>query len=232
MGGCQTGRGAIVAVAIVLAAAAGAAARLLSGNALLHTDLVYYPAKKERIPGADSPENAARSFYLYIDAGMYDEAYEISLEPSWVRSGSQGEGRGEIRFTGWTSREDFVERLNGELGPGGSNIRLGSVRSGQPAPLDRTSAKADDSDRAPTGELLSRVARMEGAFRVTMNGHMLGACSVFRWEKELVVVKSDGRYRVLLDGTRGKRGLFYRTWFEGVEKLADLRSGGNGRGLE
>jgi hypothetical protein len=232
MGASRAWGGTIVAVAAVLAAAAGAAARLLSGNALLHTDLVYSPARKERIPGAGCPEDAARSFYLYVDAGMYGEAYDISLEASWARSGPPGEGRGERRFSGWTSRENFVERLNGELGPGGSNIRLGSVRAGRLEPLDVASAGEDVSDFSRTGELLSRVERLEGAFGVEMNGHMLGACSVFRWKKDLVVVKSDGRYRVLLEGTRGERGLFYRTWFENIEKLADLRGGGNGRGLE
>jgi hypothetical protein len=232
MGDSRASRGAIIALAIVFAAAAGAAARLLSGNALLQTDLVYSPARKERIPGAGSPEDAARSFYLYVDAGMYDEAYDTSLEASWVGSGSQGEGRGEKRFSGWTSKRDFVDRLNVELGPGGSNIRLGSVKANRLGPLDVAIEMVDEPGRSPTGELLSRIERLEGAFRVEMRGHMLGACSVFRWKKDLVVVKSDGRYRVLLDGTRGERGLFYRTWFENVEKLADLRSGGNSRGLE
>jgi hypothetical protein len=159
---------------------------------------------------------------------MYDDAYEISLEPSWGRSGSPGEGRGERRFSGWTAREDFVDRMNRELGPGGSNIRLGSVRAGQ-LEQDGGVSASDESDPAPTGALPPRIDRLEDTYRVAVKGHMLGACSIFRWEKELVVVKYDGRYKVLLDGTRGGRGLFYQSWFENVEKLSDLRGGGKNR---
>jgi hypothetical protein len=227
-------RVAIAAVAVFVAAA-GAASRLLSGNALLHTDLVYSPAQKERIPGAFSPESAARSFYLYVDAGMYDKAYEIILEPARSRSGSPEEGKGSGRFPGWTTLEDFVDRMNKELGPGGTNIRLGSIRAGQPEPFDSvrvSNANIGGSDSAQADTLLSRVTRLEGAYRVAVDGHMLGACSVFRWEKELIVVKSDGQYKVLLDGAKGGPGFSYRSWFENIEKLSDLKGGAHSRVLK
>ncbi len=238
MAATRASRGTIAAVALI-AAAAGAAARLLSGNALLHTDLVYSPAQKEPIPRATSPESAARSFYLYVDAGMYEKAYEISLEPARTKNVSPDEGNGG--FSGWTTREDFVDRMNRELGPGGSHIRLGSVRADASRPFGRTGANVDGSDPAPADEpanapqadtFLYGITRLEGVYRVEVSGHMLGACSVFRWKKDLTVVKSAGKYRVLLDETQGGRGFSYQTWFENLEKLSDLRGGGGNRVLQ
>jgi hypothetical protein len=222
--------GGTIAVAALIAAAA--AARLMSGNALLHTDLVYSPSREERIPGAASPECAAISFYLYIDAGKYGEAYEISLEPTWVKGVSEDEGKGTAVFAGWTTREGFVDRLNRELGPGGSQIRLGSVRAGPPVPFERSDDKYDGSRGAPADAILSGISQLEGLYRVRVSGHMLGACSVFKWRKDLTVVKSAGHYRVLLDGTGGGRGFSYRSWFENIEKLSDLRGGGGSRVLQ
>lgn len=219
----------MIAMAVVFAAAAGAAVRVLSGNAILHTDLVYSPAQKESIPGATNPESTARSFYLYVDGGMYDKAYDVSLEPVLRQGGSYEEKTGLDRFSGWTSREEFVSRMNRELGHGGSGIRLGSIRAGEAALFGGTSARGTEPDRADT--LLSRIAELEGAYRVPVSGHLLGACSVFNWKKDLTVVKTAGQYKVLLDGTRGARTFSYQSWFENIEKLADLRGGGNDRVL-
>jgi hypothetical protein len=201
----------IVAIAVVLVAVAGAAVRVLSGNALLHTDLVYSPAQKERIPGATSPENAARSFYLYIDSGLYDKAYDISIEPQWNEGVSRGSGFDKV--SGRSSREDFFARMYRELGPGGSGIRLGGIRAGEAEPVDDFSA----------------IERLEGVYRVRVSGHMLGACSVFRWKKDLTVLKTAGQYKVLLDGRTGALPFSYRSWFENIEKISDLRVGGKSR---
>jgi hypothetical protein len=212
---------AALAAVLITAAGAGAAVRILKGNSLLQTDLVYSPARKERFPGTKDPESTARSFYMYLDDGLYEKAYDISLEPA--RSGGDGPGGGA--YSGWTSRDDFVARMNRELGSGGSGIRLGNIRAGKAEPIAVEECGFGASNPTPGATHLASVAPPEGAYRVKVSGHMLGACSVFRWGKNVTVLKTGGQYRVLLDELPGEGNLSYRSWFENVEKVADLRGG-------
>jgi hypothetical protein len=223
-------RGAL-AVIVISVAAAGAVVRILSGNAVLHTDLVYSPVQKESIPGAKSPESTAKSFYMYIDSGQYDEAYDISLEPEWGQGTVSYDGEVRVdfsRFSGWTSREAFVERMKRELEPNGSGIRLNNIQVGDAEPTGDAVAYAGvraDAQADPGFPWFS-IAHLEGTYRVPVSGHMLGACSIFRWEKNLTVVEIAGKYRVLLDGTKGARAFFYQSWFENIKKLRNIRVGG------
>jgi hypothetical protein len=63
---------------------AGAGVRLLGGDALVSTSLVYARNAPEEIPGNRTPEDAVRSFYLMLDRGLYEEAWAVSVEPDWA----------------------------------------------------------------------------------------------------------------------------------------------------
>lgn len=194
---------------------AGAVVRLLSGEALISTTLVYAKSTPEEIPGNRAPEDAVRSFYLMLDRGMYEEAWAITVEPDWA-------GRAYVPYkeavspgpapAAPTPREQFVQRLNAELGHGGIWLKLHGVearRLTEPGP--------------PSMELPVEGLEAESACRVRADGRLLGACTIFSWTKELEVVEVDGRYRVLLEGTKSSGALFYQEWFTNVERIGTLR---------
>ena len=203
------------AVLFMAAGVTGASVRFLGKIPLVHTDTVYSPAREERIPGADDPESAAKSFYMYLDRGCYEKAYDTALEPAPPREAGGEGGRPPER----TPKDEFVSRMNSELGPGGAGIRLGNIRAKKAGRL----AGGDGSAGTRAGASPPSETCSEGACRVAVNGHMLGACSIFRWEKTVTVLKRGGKYRVLLDAPAGGKAPSYRAWFENVEKIADLR---------
>lgn len=197
--------------------AAGVFIRLLSGSSVLHTDLVYSPGRKEKPPGSRTPADAVKSFYLYLKSGDYEKAWEISLEPDWADRGGGVEFRDEVsgsgrQFSGWTGKEAFVQRMKAELGPFGSKINLRAVEAEIIGVLDA----------APFAEAYG-FDKLENAFMVKAWGNLLGACSVFRWEKELVVLEVGKRYRVLLGGTKPKNSWFYQSWFSNLTMVGTLR---------
>ena len=85
-------------------------------------------------PGTETPLDTAVSFYMYIDSGDYDKAWETALEPDWISEGTDVTYFDEVEpgkgaFQGWTKKEDFVERLNEEIGKRGGKIRLSNLES-------------------------------------------------------------------------------------------------------
>jgi hypothetical protein len=207
-----------LAVPIGLLVLAGAAARLLGGDALISTTLVYARSIPEEIPGTATPEDAVRSFYLMLDRGLYEEAWAIVAEPDWARQSyvpykeavTPGPGPATP-----TPKEQFVQRLNSELGYGGVWLKLHGVE-----------ARKVTEPGPPTARLPVTGLEADSACRVRADGCLLGACTIFSWTKELEVVEVDGRYRVLLEGTKRPSALFYQEWFTNVERIGTLRAVG------
>jgi hypothetical protein len=208
--------GYLLALLPVVLFLGGAAARLAGGDALISTTLVYARSVPEEIPGTRTPEDTVRSFYLMLDRGLYEDAWAIAVEPDWA-------GRAYVPYreevtpgagaTAPTPREQFVRRLNSELGYGGVWLKLHGVaarRVGDPTP--------------PPAALPIAGMNAESAVRVRADGRLLGACTIFGWTKELEVLRVEGGYRVLLEGTKRPSGLFYQEWFTNVEKIGTLRA--------
>jgi hypothetical protein len=199
---------------ILGALALGAGLRAVGGVPLLRGDLVLAPRASG--PAGGTPEAAAASFYAFIQQGRYDEAWEVSLEPAWpdARGATYvAEVRAGPAATGWTARADFVSRCDSELGAG---LKLNGVQAVPlPSPPDTPEARA-------AGALGSGV-RLYG---VHASGHMLGACLIYRWDKDLTVAEVGGRYRVVLPGAKGARATFHEAWFSNVSLIGSLRASG------
>jgi hypothetical protein len=172
---------------------------------------VYSPGLRTTFPGTKTPENTARSFYLYIDRGAYDRAWELSLEPDWT-----GGIRDELffrevsedpeGFSGWTSKNHFMERMRWELGEGGTGITLKSVEAKILRSIDtETLARTYDIDG------------LEKAYLLEVTGRLLGSCSLLRFNTNLVVLVIHGENRVLLSGTKKKDTYYYHSWFSEIE---------------
>jgi hypothetical protein len=185
--------------------------RIVGRNRIILLDLVYSPGLRITFPGTKTPENTARSFYLYIDRGEYGSAWELSLEPDWT-----GGDRDELffreisedpeRFSGWTSKNRFIERMRWELGEGGTGITLKSVEAKILRSIDtETLARAYDIDG------------IEKAYLLEVTGRLLGSCSLLRFRTNLVVLVIRGENRVLLSGTKKKDTYFYQSWFSEIE---------------
>jgi len=191
--------------------------RLLGGVPIISTDLVYSPGKSQNPTGSKTPEDAVKSFYIFIDNGAYEKAWELSLEPDWKGGAGAYGYREEISssgkaFMGFTGKETFVKRLNEELGNAGSGITLRSIDAEVIEPIDPSIF----------GESYG-LKNVRDAFRVRAKGNILGACTIFRWEKELIVLGFGKGYKVLLSGTKNKNSYFYQSWFSNIERIGDLR---------
>jgi len=205
----------IVVFAAVLVA--GAALRALSGHEIVLTSLIYAPDEKVRYPGSRTPEDTATSFYLSIDNGDYERAYGLILEPRWTdepASYSDAVAAEDSLFLGWTEEEEFLRRLKFEIGPGGSGIKLNSVHA----------YVVEELEAGPYSEAFD-ISGLRSAFRVKVQGSILGACSIFSWKKELTVMQIGRHYRVFLDGSKEANSFYYQSWFTEFEKIGDLRGG-------
>ena len=216
----RTGRVALVATLCAVVLLIGVAFRALSGHHILLTSLVYAPPERIHYPGSRTPEDTVTSFYLSIDKGDYETAFELVLEAKWTEEAASYRDAVVIEdavFFGWTGKQEFLNRLNYEIGPGGSGIKLNSVHA--------ELAEAIDFD--PYARAFD-VKGLRSAFKVHARGSMLGACSIFSWQKELTVLQLGRKYRVFLDGGKDENSLYYQSWFADIEKIGDLRAGSMG----
>jgi hypothetical protein len=196
---------------------AGVLIKILSGSPIFQSNLIYSSGKKVKPPGTDTPWDTAVSFYMFIDSGHYEQAWELALEPDWVSDGSEvsyfdevGPGYGD--FQGWTQKQEFIERLTEEIGKRGKKIRLSNFEAHGVSFIE---SEFEDS--------VLYVKDFETVDKIEVQGHMLGACTIYKWDKELFVVKINGRYRVLLSGVKKSKSLFYQSWFSNLKEHGNIR---------
>jgi len=189
---------------------AGTGVRFLGGNSLFSADIAYKSAGAVAYPGTKTASDTAVTFYMYIDRGQYNNAWEISMEPDFTPSGGPAgfkrtltESAGSVH--GYTDRDEFINRQELELGPKGTWIKLHNIH----------------------GELVDKIFSLPGDTEkhslVRVTGHMLGACTIFSWERLVPVVYTREGYKVLLPGTKQARQFYYQDWFTNINKLFDLR---------
>jgi hypothetical protein len=206
-----------VSVLLLLLLATGVLLRGAGGGPVVFTTLIYAPGLRVEYPGTRTAEDTVKSFYLAVDSGDYGKAYGIILEPDW----SAGEGPAPFReavearpgsIPGWTPEEEFLRRMEDEIGAGGTGITLRSVEA-------RVLEEFDP--RAYAG--IPGVQDIRNGFKVEASGNILGACSIFTWKKELVVLQVGKQYRLLLSGTKNKNGYYYQSWFSEFEQVGAIR---------
>jgi len=196
---------------------AGAFIKLFSGSPLFQSNLIYFSGKTTKPPGTGTPRDTAVSFYMLVDAGDYEQAWEMALEPDWVSEGTAvsyfdevGPGFGD--FQGWTNKADFVERLNEEIGKRGGKIRLSNYE-----------ARAVSFQEKEFEDSMLYLNDFETVDKIEVRGHLLGACTIYKWDKELYVVKMNGKYKVLLSGEKTGRSLYYQSWFSNLYKFGNIK---------
>jgi len=195
----------------------GILVRTLSGNAPISPNLVYSPGIREKIPGTRTPEAAVKSFFLSIDSGDFETAWELLLEPDWTEPGvsvlyRDSVSRDFAHLYGWTEKEDFVKRSKSELGVRGTGVTLNNIEARIKCTLDPKKLSEDYS-----------LDSVKEAYIVEVSGNILGACSIFRWQKELHVLLVGKRYKVLLSGTKPENSFYYQSWFASIERVGDLK---------
>jgi hypothetical protein len=189
----------------------GAFFRVIGGNRVVLSDLIYSPGVKTTFPGTKTPENTARSFYLHIDRGEYDRAWELSLEPDWAGNDTEELFFREVAadpegFSGWTPKKRFIERNSWELGADGSGITLKSVEA-------RILRAIDPHAFAGT----YGIDDLQKAYLLEITGRLLGSCSLLRFKTDLIVLVIHGENRVFLSGAKPKDSYFYQTWFSEIK---------------
>jgi hypothetical protein len=195
------------------ALALGALVRLVSGASVLHTDLVVNgtPAGSRT---TNTPESAVVAFYEQLARGDYEEAWTLSLEPVWRRAGEPSYKEAVLASPApesWLPESRFVARCAEDLGSG---LKLNGI---QAVPL----AAVPENPETRAAAALTN-GRLRG---VHASGQMLGACLIYRWDRDLVVAEIDGTYKVVLPGTRAAKSLYHESWFSNVELVGSLRAG-------
>jgi hypothetical protein len=202
------------ALPVILGAlAVGAVVRALSGTPIFQTDLAA--AVTDGAPAVGTPEAAVVSFYAALAAGDYARAWELSLEPTW--SGAQGATyrdavQASASADGWTTRGRFVSRCSEDIGDG---LRLNGIQAERIAAAPDTAEAQAVTGRSPVG-----------LCGVHASGQMLGACLIYRWDRDLSVAEIDGVYKVVLPGTKAGKAFFHQSWFSNLTLVASLRSAG------
>ena len=118
-----------------------------------------------------------------------------------------------------------MSRLTDELGRGGVWLRLADVQAEEVAGAG--APEAGTHRPAGPGEAVAEAdgpAGSKAAAVVRAQGTLLGACTIFHWEKVLTVTRERGGWRVLLPGTKRANALFYQEWFANVRKVGTLRA--------
>jgi hypothetical protein len=201
----------------------GAAVRFVGGVPMLHTDLVMAPEGNAANAGAagspeltaGSAELATASFYAFLQQGEYEKAWGVALEPEWpgaLEATYMKEVTPAPRATGWTTEADFVRRCAADIGWG---IKLNGIR------IDRLPAPPE----SPEGRAVSALGA-DRLYGVHASGHMLGACLIYRWDRDLVVAEIGGAYKVVLPGTKAARASFHQEWFSNLSFVGSLRAAG------
>jgi hypothetical protein len=210
-------RGLKFGVYLLILLILGIILRILSGNTIVFANLVYSPGSKTVYPGTKTPEDTVKSFYLSIDSGDYEKAFELILEPDWTGNDLAALYRQEVEaapalFLGWTEKERFIGRLEGELGERGNGITMNSIQA-------RVLEALAPEPFVKTYDIQS----LSSVYRVEASGNLLGACTIFSWEKEVTVLQFGKKYRVLLEGTKRKNSFYYQTWFARIERVGNLK---------
>ncbi len=204
----------------------GAAVRLVGGVSLLQTDLLMSPEGTRPEAGsnagaaagaaaAGAPELAAASFYSFLQQGEYKKAWEVSLEPDWAGALTASylkEVAPSPQASGWTTEADFVRRCDSDIGSG---MKLNAVQV----------VRLPSAPETPEGRAVSALGASR-LYGVRASGHMLGACLIYRWERDLVVAEIGGRYRVILPGTKAARASFHQEWLSNLSLVGSLRAAG------
>ena len=191
----------------------GALVRIYAGMPLLHSDLATGGGPSPVTP-AGGAELTVLAFYENLGKGDYAKAWALSLEPAWAAGRSVSYGNEQLQSSsvpGWTSEADFVSRCKDDIGEG---MRLNEIRVERLATLPR-------GQSAPLAVL--KADRLIG---VKASGRMLGACLIYRWDRDLVVAEVGGKYRVVLPGTKPAKSFFHQSWFSNLSLVGSLRAGG------
>ncbi len=146
-------------------------------------------------------------FYRAVDKGRYVEAFQISLENHW----QVGETPTVDRLT---HEDEFVAALDKELGAKGMGLNIVAIQ-----PVTQTVVLRSEIDSAVYPELavldvLPAGAKAAELGRVQLTGTLLGRCSRWNWERDVLVVNLPGQgWRVLLPGVRKAFRPHNADWF-------------------
>ena len=191
----------------------GAAFRLGSSVPLFLTELVYQPPSGGIIPNAKSPESAAKRFYMLLDDGQYEEAYRLVVEPDWVEGDKPAPYRHSVAasadsYQGLVSKDEFLSRAAGEMGPRGIFFSLSHIKA-----VEEKNSEAV----LPYEEVIEYPAYSSSSV-VNVKGDYLASCAVYRWEKNIPVIKTASGYKLVLEGTKREKENYYLTWLNFAEK--------------
>jgi|GEM_PF-1476550 len=190
----------------------GAIMRLSSGWIPLSDIEAEVSAAEINTEEASQLIDSVLRFYRLIDDGKYTEAYQLCLENKWQVSNDTG-----ASIVGLVTQEEFVQTLTQEIGPQGLGQDIIQITVTDVRPFATAGQDLSKHPELQTLRYLSPLQQVKNIYLVTVQGALLGRCSQWNWEKQLVVAHlkstSGENWRLLLPGKSDARFPHYVAWF-------------------
>ena len=149
------------------------------------------------------------NFYNLVDKGRYAEAYQLGFENKWQKLAS-----GEYRPVGLVPTEEFVDRLNQEIGSNGMGLNIISLEVMSQTVLSPDQWHVSDRPELQALNFIPDKVLTESIYEVEIEGVMLGRCSRWDWHDTVLVAHlNDGEWKLLLPGSPDDISPHYEEWF-------------------
>lgn len=181
-----------------------------------------------QVPSADSQQprkpfptglgETVRKFYEAADRGLYKEAYQLALENKW-----QAKAPDTYALAGLTSQDEFVHALTEQWGDNGVDLTINEMDLLSASPLGTNRPLPSEWPELYTLADLPADTLVEDIYEVQIHGSLMERCSLWQWDKRLLVAKlTPGEWKVLLPGIPDNRISHIQVWFLDKNPFAEL----------
>jgi hypothetical protein len=149
-----------------------------------------------------------KSQYLLLAEGKYDELSRNVVEGRWT-----GQSKNYV-LDGVVLKETFETQLEDDLGPGAWRLHYVTLNASGYSVVDRPSLAALMKRESQVLDEVDPSKSIDSVFVVKMSGHNTGHCSIVEWERQVPVVRLQGRYVMILRGAPEVYSLVHNeSWF-------------------
>jgi|WetSurMetagenome_2_1015567.scaffolds.fasta_scaffold212994_2 hypothetical protein len=165
--------------------------------------------EKPSLPGqGNSVVDFVKDQYALLGKGRYRDLSRNVVEGLWKKDTS-----GYV-LGGLMPKNEFEAQLEDDLGVGAWRLRFVRLAATGYTVVDRRSFGALLARESQILDVIDPSKSVQEVFVVKMAGHNTGRCSIIEWEKQVPVVRMQGRYLLLMRGLPDVYSLLHNEqWF-------------------
>ena len=147
--------------------------------------------------------------YTLLGEGKYQELSQNMVEGVWA-------GEPNNYVIQGLAQKDWIERqLEDDLGVNAWRLRYITLKAVGYSVVDRQSFGALLKRENQMLDLVDPSKSAKKVFLVQMSGHNTGRCSIMQWDRQVPVVRLQGKYVILMRGTPAVYSLVHNEqWFQ------------------